>query len=356
MKKVMIVIPTLGNGGGERIAVSIAENLDSSKVEVLFVLLYPKQDTFNEKRAESIKKIKIVHLNKKYGTDFSVIGQLKRVIRTFKPDVIHTHLYVVPYVLLAAPKKIKKFHTVHNVAQKEAFGMRRKIHNIAFKFGNFTPVAISPLCAETIEEVYGIKKDTIPCIFNGINVDHYVHEPINHNGFRFINVGRLQSQKNQALAIRSFAKVHAKHPNTILEIVGEGELRGNLESLVEQLGLSESVMLTGQSDNVKEKLNYSDAFLQSSDYEGLPVSVLEAMACGLPIVSTKAGGTVDIVSSDKNGFLVDIGDEDGLVQAMNKLIEDNNLRIAMAKESREMSMPYSIQACAKQYEKLFLNC
>jgi glycosyltransferase involved in cell wall biosynthesis len=354
MNKVMVVLPTLGTGGGERIAASIAENFSHDKMEILFVILYSKQDSANEKRLDNIDNLKVMYLNKKKGADFSVIGQLRKVIRSFKPDVIHTHLYVVPYVLFAAPRKIKKYHTVHNVAQKEAFGMRRKIHNFAFKFGNFTPVAISHLCAETIEEVYGIKKDSIPCIYNGIDIKHYVPEPTQHEGFRVVNVGRLQPQKNQALAIRSFAKVHAKHPHTVLEIVGEAELRGELERLVSELGLSDCVFLTGQTDNVKEKLNSADVFLQSSDFEGLPVSVLEAMACGLPIISTKAGGTVDIVT-EENGILVDVRDEQGLVRAMMKLIEDKTLRLSMAKKSREISLAYSIQICAKQYEELFLK-
>ena len=356
MKRVMIVLPMLANGGAERIAVTIAENLSLEKIEVMFVLFFSKQDSFNQKKVEDNKYFKVVHLDKKMGTDLSVIGKLRKVIRSFKPDVIHTHLNVVPYVLFAAPRKVKKYHTIHSLAQKESTGIRRKINNFAFKFGNFVPVAISPLCAETVEEVYGIKKEKFPCIYNGIDINHYCPEPITHDKIRFINVGRLQFPKNQDLAIRAFAKVHEKYPDVTIEFVGEGELRGELESLVKDLGLLDCVFLSGQSDNVKEKLNAADIYLQSSDFEGLPVSVLEAMACGLPIVSTKAGGTIDIVVPGENGFLVDVNDEDSLAQAMIKLIDDEAVRTAMGKRSRDMSLKYSIQACAKQYEALFLKC
>lgn len=355
MSRVIIVIPTLGNGGGERMAVTIAEHIDPTKVEILFVVLYPEQNTANERRAKE-KGLKIVHLNKRQGIDISVLKPLRKLIKRFKPDVIHTHLHVVPYVLLASPRKIKKYHTVHNVAQKEAFGLRQKIQSFAFKFGNFVPVAISPLCARTIEEVYGIKQGSFPCIPNGIDIDYFTPKPCDHEGIRFVNVGRLQPQKNQALAIHAFARVHALYPDTSLEIVGEAELRGELETLVEELKLADSVFLSGLSDNVKGKLNSADIYLQSSDYEGLPVSVLEAMACGLPIISTKAGGTVDIVDHGENGFLVDIGDEEGLVQAMILLIKCEPLRRAMAKKSREKAIEYGIQVCSKRYETLFLDC
>mgnify|MGYP000075575808 CR=1 FL=1 len=116
------------------------------------------------------------------------------------------------------------------------------------------------------------------------------------------------------MLIRAFAQVKEKEKNTKLIIVGEGELRRELEEIIEKYDLKNYVSMLGQCNNVQERLNASDVFVQSSDYEGLPISGLEAMACGLPIISTKAGGTVDIVKNGINGFLVDVGDEDELAQ------------------------------------------
>ena len=91
-----------------------------------------------------------------------------------------------------------------------------------------------------------------------------------------------------------------------MTIVGEGELRTEIEKLIQEYGIEQYVSMPGQCGDVQRRLNAADIFVQSSDYEGLPISGLEAMACGLPIISTKAGGTVDIVKNDENGFLVDI--------------------------------------------------
>ena len=191
--------------------------MDPQIIKTKLVVLYPYEDTDNALFAKK-NAIDTVYLNKHRGVDFSIVGKLKKEIDTFMPDVIQTHLYVVAYVLLAAPLKIKKYHTVHNVAEKEAFGFRRIINKIAFKFGNFIPVAISPYCAKTIEDVYGIQLKNIPCIMNGVDTSKFVVSPIQHEGTVFINVGRLQSQKNHILLINAFAKVLGKDPTVRLTI------------------------------------------------------------------------------------------------------------------------------------------
>ena len=354
MKKVMVVIPALGSGGGERLAVSLIAKMDPRIIKTKLVVLYPYEDTDNASFAKQYA-IDTVYLNKHRGVDFSIVGKLKKEIDTFMPDVIQTHLYVVAYVLLAAPLKIKKYHTVHNVAEKEAFGFRRIINKIAFKFGNFIPVAISPYCAKTIEDVYGIQFKNIPCITNGVDTSKYVVSPIQHEGTVFINVGRLQSQKNHMLLINAFAKVLGKDPTVRLTIVGEGELRTEIEKLIQEYGIERYVSMPGQCGDVQRRLNAADIFVQSSDYEGLPISGLEAMACGLPIISTKAGGTVDIVKNDENGFLVDIGNVDELAEKMLFLARNKEICKKMGKKSREIVEMFDIDKCAQKYQNLYLE-
>ncbi len=354
MKKVMVVIPALGSGGGERLAVSLIAKMNPQNISTRLVILYPYQDTENARFAMA-SGIDTIYLNKHRGFDIKIVSKLKKEIKRFAPDIIQTHLYTVSYVLLAAPRKKIKYHTVHNVAEKEAYGMRRLITYIAFRFGNFVPIAISPYCAKTIEDVYHIESSKFPCIVNGVDIEKYRPEPESHAEIRFINVGRLQTQKNQALLIKAFKKVHEEKPNTKLKIVGEGELRPELEMLVKKMKLEDSVDMPGQSSEVQKELNSADIYVQSSDFEGLPISVLEAMACGLPIISTKAGGTVDIVHNDENGFLVDVDDEDGFVEKMRILSANYQMRKKMGQTSRKIVLDYSIEECARKYEELYIN-
>ena len=354
MTKVMVVIPALGTGGGEKIAIDIAANVDKRKIEVLVVSLYEKKDTILDRYAMDLG-LNVVYLDKKIGFDAKVIGRLHKVYKEFKPDVIHTHLYVGPYVFFATPRKVKKIHTVHNLAEKEATGLLRTLMLFGYKMWNVVPVAISPLCARTISDLYHIELQTIPCIMNGIDINRFNLKRTVHQKIRFLNVGRFYPQKNQKLLIEAFKRVHSCIEETELELVGDVDLRKKLENQIESLGLSGTVIMNGETDRVDLKLNNADVFVMSSDFEGLPVSVLEAMASGLPIVSTAAGGTVDIVEHEENGLIVDVGNGDQLAEAMIRLAHDKELRITMGKKSRKMAEQYSIEKCSEAYQKLYLN-
>ncbi len=351
MKKIMMIVPAVSVGGGEKVAITIAKYIDRTRFEVLLVSLYPAQETIYAQEIEQ-EKINMRYLHKHGGFDFGVIRELKKVIREFRPDVIHTHLYVVPYVLLAAPRKIKKYHTVHNMADKEAEGLLRIFMRVAYKMGNFVPVTISPYCRKSFEDLYRYKKE-IPCIYNGIDTDKFRPLPEAHEGVRLVCVGRFEPQKNQKLLLRAFAEVHKQCPEAILELVGDGYLRSELEALVAELGLGDCVIMEGVSADVAGRLNRADVFVLSSDFEGLPVSVLEAMACGLPVVSTDAGGTRDIVINEENGLIVPVGDQAALQDAMLRLCRDPALRRTMGEKSREYALLRSVDRFVVQYEELY---
>ncbi len=354
MKKIMVVIPTLGTGGGERMALSIIENIDAQDLQIRLVSLYPDTDSIFSREAKE-KGIDVVYLNKKNGMDFTVVKELRREIRNFNPDVIHTHLYVIPYVMLAAKRKTVKYHTLHTIAEKEADGLLKKLMTIAFRFCNFRPVAISPYCAKTITDVYGIPADKIACILNGMDTDRFYPAPMPHKGIRLITVGRLADPKNQALLLTAFRKVTDALPEEelLLDVVGEGPLRPELEALADRLSIRDKVLMEGISREVPGRLNMADVYVQSSDFEGLPVSVCEALACGLPVVATKAGGTVDIVKDGENGILTEIGDENALAEAIVRLIKDGEERRKMAMSAAEFGKTLSIRATAAKYEELY---
>lgn len=351
------ILPSLGLGGGEKLVLDLCKFLNTEIFDVKVISLFPPQSTIYEQIAGT-EGIEIIYLNKKKGIDFKIIFSLAKVLRKEKIDIVHTHLYVMPYVLIAsviAGVKIR-IHTVHNVAVKELDWFRRKIMSIAYRYFNATPVAISDYIQDTIEKEYKISKEKIPCIYNGIDTKSFVHQKVvESNRIKFINVARLTRQKNQRLLLDAFYLALQKRTDLLLEFVGDGELRNVLQDQAQELGIANHVVFRGIQKNIKEILNQSDVFILTSDWEGLPLSVLEAMACGLPVISTDAGGVRDIVKNNENGLIIEIGDVKGVANAIGKLATDKELRKEMGENSLRMAGQYDVRKMTREYETLYLS-
>lgn len=138
-----------------------------------------------------------------------------------------------------------------------------------------------------------------------------------------VAAGRLSQQKNMPLLIKSFARFSGNHPDYVLRIFGEGELRQELTELAQSLNLADKVQLPGRSTALLEKMNSAAMFVLSSDYEGMPNVLLEAMCMGMPCISTDcpSGGPKELIDSGVNGLLVPVGDEAALQEAMEKMAD-----------------------------------
>ncbi len=360
MKKVLTVLPEMDVGGGQKMAVEIAAHVKDEQIQVRVLSLYPCRHTVIDELA-SRHEVNVQYLSKKKGIDLRVICQLYRAIKEFKPDVIHAHLRVMPYLLL--PMLLNgtplRYYTVHSLADKEnRHAMVRHVLAFSFRHCKVKPVAISEVCRKSISQVYHLPQESIPCIYNGIDIQRFARTSPYSGGDQgmvdFIAVGRLSPEKNYALMLAAFHRAHQKQANIRLIVLGDGGLRRELEDRCKSLALEGCVNLRGVTDDVEDHLHRAQVFLMSSDYEGLPVSVLEAMAAGLPIISTKAGGVVDVVENRGNGLLVDVGDEDGLAAAIERLARDPQLRAAFSQRSLQLAQKYSIEACAEGYLKLYM--
>lgn len=144
-----------------------------------------------------------------------------------------------------------------------------------------------------------------------------------------VHSGRLVDFKNQCMLIRAFERVHQKHPDYILKIYGPDSFDGTkqkLEALIRQLHAHEYIRLMGSSSTLEKDMICASAAAFSSDYEGMPNVILEAMALGLPVVSTDCppGGPRMVIEPEKNGLLVPVGDDHAMAEAINRLIEDRD--------------------------------
>ena len=365
MKKVRVleIIDHLDLAGAQGVVTHLVRAIDRSRFDVSVVCLFSTTETPLAKNL--IKEGFSVHfLSKKKGFDPIILLRIDRLIRRFKPDVVHTHLGTLKYSLPSMVfRRIPfKVHTLHALARYETeYPM---INKLAFKAGVY-PVAIADEVKKSIEELYGI---TDCCsIPNGIPVKEYEEpdidraewrrcEGIDQDAFVFVNVGRLCKHKNQQLLIRAFAETVNRGKNAVLLIAGDGDCLGRLKKTAKEHSVSEKIYFLGVRNDVKELLGAADVFVLSSELEGNPLCVMEAMAAGLPVISTEVGGVSQLIEDGRSGMLVKKGDLRALSDAMRTLMTDNFLRARIKDYSRKRALE-KFDSCimARSYEKLFLS-
>ena len=336
----------------------LMEATDKERFEVAAVSLYPESGTLLEREIRA-KGLRVFYLSKRKGLDLRIIPQLYRLFRAFQPDVVHTHRYVLRYVLLPAllcriPVRV---HTVHNVAPKEVDRPGKFVHWIAFRLGRVVPVSISRQVAQTVKEVYGDNIYT-PVIYNGIPTRRFILGDKKQRDDRvvLIHIGRFAPQKNHLLLVEAFSLAIEEYPSMELWLIGDGPLRAEVEKKVEAKGLKEKVRFLGIRDDIPDLLAEASILVLPSDWEGVPLTVLEAMAAGKPVVATAVGGVPELVEDGVSGILVPPRDLHALAQGILRLARDADLRNQMGKAAQERALErFDISRIAREYEALYLK-
>lgn len=169
-----------------------------------------------------------------------------------------------------------------------------------------------------------------------------------------VTCGRLVPQKNHQLLIKAFELAIELNEHWALEIVGSGPLRDELEAFVAERNLENHIHFVGETDNVPEVLSQASVFALSSDYEGLPNVLMEAMAAGLACVATDCpcGGPAMLITNNKNGLLVPVGDASAMAGALSEVMSDEQLRISLARTASDSSAQYVTTVIVDQWEEL----
>jgi len=353
--KILQVIPYFCFGGAETMCENLTYALRKKGHEVTVVSLYQERTPISERMECS--GVKILYLDKKLGLDLSMVPKLIRIMKQERPDVVHTHLDVIKYAVAAAKLAgVKRcIHTVHNVADKEAEGKLQKLINKTyFKLGWSIPVALSPEVQKTIGTFYGMCRCKIPMIYNGVDLSRCIPKESRKAGnpFTFVHIGRFNEQKNHKGLLDAFQKVLQHCPDCRLNLLGDGELFAEMKAYAEGLGLGENVCFLGSSSNIYPHLHEADVFLLPSNYEGMPMTIIEAMGTGLPIVATAVGGVPDMLTDGESGLLTAV-DVDAVSDACIQLIEKEALREKLAVNALAASRRFGADYMAEEYAKLY---
>ena len=349
--KILQVIPYFCFGGAETMCENLTYALKAQGHEVCVVSLYPERTPISARMEEA--GVKITYLDKKLGLDLSMIPKLMRIMKAEKPDAVHTHLDVIKYAVAAAKLAgVKKcIHTVHNVADKEAEGrLQKMINGTYFKLGWSVPVALSPQVQDTIVSFYGMKKEHVPVIYNGVDLSRCIVKTDYgcDGGLKLVHIGRFNQQKNHKRVLEAFKMLTERCPDVHLNLLGDGELMEQTRQYADQLQLQDHVSFLGSQSNVYPHLNGADIFLLPSYYEGMPMTIIEAMGTGLPIVATAVGGVPDMLADGQSGLLTECSAE-SVYHACEKLAQSEELRQRLGTQAKADSERFSARYMAQQY-------
>jgi glycosyltransferase involved in cell wall biosynthesis len=356
------VLSSFGVGGQERVALDLAIGQKQRGHRVSVISLAPPPDgaMADEFREHGIAVDRVEKRGE--GIDPLLVGRLARTLRRMQAEVVHTHnplplIYGAPAARLAGAAAI---HTKHgrNPAGRANRLLRRAAAQLAHAF-----VAVSETTAEQAREQHDAPRSRMHTIANGIRLDRYHPDPEARAAARVElglgdatvvgTVGRLDTYKNQALLVRAMAPLLSSQVRLV--IVGDGPARADVEAAVAALPEPRWVVMTGRRMDVPRLMPAFDIFCLSSQTEGLPLVVPEAMSASLPIVSTAVGGIPTVVDEGETGFLVPV-DETALRAALQTLIEDPVRARTMGVQAREVALErYDYGRMVDAYLALYQN-
>ncbi len=351
--KIIEVMPEFGLAGAETMCENLTRELTSLGHEVIAVSLFDYHSPITERLERD--GIRVEYLNKKPGLDLSMIPKLISLFRREKPDVVHTHRYVMQYVIPAAHLAgvPGRFHTVHNIAQKETTPKAQKLNRLFYRFCHVTPVALSSEVQETIQQVYGIQKNSIPVVYNGIPLDLCIPKTdyTAGNTFQYLHIGRFSPQKNHLVFLKSFRTLLDQGVKAHLTLVGTGELESEIRNCAAELHLEKDVTFFGTTGNVYPLLHDCDAFILPSSYEGMPMTLIEAMGTALPVLASRVGGVPSMLK-ETEAVLVEPSEED-ILQGLKRLLDEDTRKEIGPAACKRAGEEFSARGMALRYEKIF---
>ena len=345
MKRYVFFDATLLQGGAERVISLLTRELAEKGLPVT-ILLYKNLPPFYE----IDPRVEIVYVTKETGSN-NVLRNLMWMKGFFreKADVVIS--FLAPYNILTLLATLGGKQTVIVADRNDPRFVPaklpvRKLRDFLYRFAD--GVIVQTKHNQEYFSAAVQKKSTI--IYNPVDLGEKAGQALRtEKKKRIVSVGRLMPQKNQIMLLEAFASIHEKFPEYVLTIYGEGPHRETLEEKIRQLGLEDAVLLPGSVKDVHDRIADADLFVMSSNYEGMPNALIEAMCLGLPVISTAVSGATDLIRHGENGLLVPCGDTAALADAMTQLLSSEETRMAFGQEAVKLNDQLKISDITSQW-------
>lgn len=336
MSKLIVNTGTLSSGGAERVLSIMSTPFANSFDEVQYVMWldakYPEIFYKIDPRVRIIR----VSVESDSSSIWHQILWFRKYIISEKPDIVLSFMVMVCFTVTASLlfTGIKQVVAERNDPRYFKNKILRRIINYSYLSSDVKGILMQTEWNKSFfKNRKLLEKTTV--IYNPVNIESKYIGAALYAAKKdlVVSVGRLTRQKQQSVLLQAFAIFHKTHPSYQLVIYGEGEERENLTLLAAELGINDSFILAGRSNEIMKVLLSAKAFVISSEYEGMSNALLEAMCVGLPCISTKVSGATDLINDGKNGFLVEVGDYNRIAKVLTLLATDDQLREQISKES-----------------------
>ena len=331
-RKIVMYIDVMYHGGAQRVMANLANDFTAAGVETVLVNdAVPAPGIPTYPIAETVRRY---YLRQDFSgnvlaKNIERIAGLRKILKNENPDIVSVRNDPNMEYGRSAAKKWRA-NAVFSMADGCVFQTKEASRYFSPAIQKRSKIIMNPVAAPFFQ----------------------VQRPAQSRNI--ISVGRLEPQKNQALLVEAFAAVAGQFPEQNLVIYGEGSLRPALQQQIDVLGLHERILLPGDEKDIREKLAQSSLFVLPSDYEGMPNALLEALAVGLPCISTDCpcGGPAEVIQNGVNGVLVPCRDVQKMAQAMRDLLTDPEkcaMLSAAARQSAEAFRADTVFADWKEY-------
>lgn len=352
--KILYVITGLGLGGAEKVVSVLADQMIALGHNVKIAYL---TGSVLVKPVSSDVDIIALHLNSV--KDFlSASRKYQRLINNFRPDIVHAHMVHANIFarlnrpLCPVPKLIC---TAHNSNEGG------KVRMTAYRLTNYLSDINTNVSQEATKALIAkgaFSKNNVITVYNGIDLKRFKKNKnsvdLDKNALNIISVGRFNDQKDYPNLINAFAILKSRNNSDIkLTIVGDGELRPQIESLIKELNLDKDITLLGRRSDIPELLSKADIFVLASKFEGFGLVVAEAMACECYVVATNSGGVAEVMGD--TGHLVPIKDSQALASALQSIINLSEKDIAEnnKKARARVEELFSLESSVKKWLALY---
>lgn len=366
--KILFMIPHLTYSGAPKMMAWVANQMAEKGHEVHLLTF------FSEEQAHILHDSVVTHSLKVTQSEsrlirnttgmFRTIIRLHQLVKHLKPDIVVSFLDSVGYVYLPIGSVFTKSKFV--VSERvDPYSYCGKLAHIRFGLMKFAHGCVF--------QTEGARKFFKPYkkIFNHSNV---IPNPVvlsekvrmlrmniptyEERNKRIVTVGRLSvSQKRQDVLLDAFKLFHETHPEYKLFIYGDGDDMAKIQAMIDENGLSEHVVLAGRTNRVEEEIFHAAAFSLTSDFEGIPNALIEALSIGVPSVSTDCspGGAALLIQDGINGFLVPCGDAEAIAEKLSTIVDNAEISNRFSHNSLSVAEKYSENVIGDHWEKFFVN-